>query len=58
MAEAEMADAATKQELASNLPLDILQIVKVSLSQHGLRHGDTRGTGSTARVVWRVCTRL
>ena len=40
MAEAEMADAATKQELASNLTLDILQIVKVSQSQHGLRHGD------------------
>ena len=40
MAEAEMADAATKQELASNLTLDILQIVKISQSQHGLRHGD------------------
>jgi len=35
-----MADAATKQELASNLTLDIMQIVKISQSQHGLRHGD------------------
>ena len=40
MAEAEMADAATKQGLTSNLTLDILQIVKVSQGQHGLRHGD------------------
>ena len=40
MAETEMADAATKQELASNLTLDILQIVKISQGQHGLRHGD------------------
>ena len=39
MAEAEMTDAPPK-ELASNLTLDILQIVKVSQSQHGLRHGD------------------
>ena len=39
MAEAEMTDAQPK-ELASNLTLDILQIVKVSQSQHGLRHGD------------------
>lgn len=39
MADAEIADA-PKQELASNLTLDILQIVKVSQSQHGLRHGD------------------
>ena len=39
MAEAEMTDAQPK-ELASNPTLDILQIVKVSQSQHGLRHGD------------------
>jgi hypothetical protein len=39
MADTEIADA-PKAELASNLTLDILQTVKVSQSQHGLRHGD------------------
>ena len=35
-----MGDEAPQRELATNLTLDILQIVKVSQSQHGLRHGD------------------
>ena len=34
------ADEAPQKELVTNLTLDILQIVKVSQSQHGLRHGD------------------
>mmetsp|Transcript_11273 Transcript_11273/g.27521 ORF Transcript_11273/g.27521 Transcript_11273/m.27521 type:complete len:608 (-) Transcript_11273:1875-3698(-) len=39
MADAEIADT-PRRELASNLTLDILQTVKTSQSQHGLRHGD------------------
>ena len=35
-----MVDAEAPHELASNLNLDILQIVKIGQSQHGLRHGD------------------
>lgn len=40
MSDATMVDAEAPQELASNLNLDILQIVKIGQSQHGLRHGD------------------
>ena len=48
----------SQKELVTNLTLDILQIVKVSQSQHGLRHGDHARTGSTALDVSLVCTRL
>ena len=48
MAEAEMTDAPPK-ELASNLTLNILQIVKVSHT--AFVTATTRGTDSTARAV-------
>jgi len=40
MGDLQVADAAKGKVMASNLTIDILQITKLSQSQHGLRHND------------------